>query len=111
MRNLAVAKCRSSVSASGIARSAMTAKLTASVNENSWSAYRSGSPPTAPPDPWAPPTGFLALGEIPVVCPRDVVPWSAPPRSVGKANDLEGGVLIRVEHFAFQRLEPLAQYT
>jgi len=45
------------------------------------------------------------------VCPRDVVPWSAPPRTVGKANDLESGVLIRVEHRAFQRLEPLAQNT
>src|SRR6059058_1783228 len=47
MRNLAVAKCRSSVSASGIARSAMTAKLTASVNEKSWSAYRSSQSTTA----------------------------------------------------------------
>jgi len=45
------------------------------------------------------------------VLPRDVVPRSVPPRTVGKTNDLESGVLIRVEHLAFQRLEPLAQHT
>ena len=43
--------------------------------------------------------------------PRHVVSGRAPPLAVDKAYDLQGGVLVWIEHLAFQRLEPLTQYT